>query len=298
MDELTTFDAPVADAGQDQPAPPEVSRAPADEGQDRASDQDDGAEGRSEPNPEFAAKRYVRQRDAERENSRLLQEQIRTQQQQTEALVKLVESVVGKKQAGGDSVDADVYQPRDGEDNSQYFARLIQQLVTDVNETKAERTQRLQAEEQQRQYQQFVQQVRGEYAEFAAKEAPDLQQAGEYLVEPIRKRMKALGYGDADIASEIARYEQLAIMRARQLGVSVGALIYEAAKHEGYVPEAQKKAAADAAAKRAKAEAARGIGGGGAGAAAPSAAALRAAYNKAPFGSEERARLAKQILTP
>ncbi len=295
MDETTYVpDQPPAPEVQPQPEPhaPSAPEAPPAD-----LDGDDGAEGRSEPNPEYAAKRYVRQRDAEREHARLLQEQIQAQRQQTEALVRLVESVAGR-QGRETTENVDVYQPMDGEDNSQYLARMLQQLVNDVNETKQERAARLRAEEEYRQRQMFEEQVRGEYLAFASAEAPDLKDAGDHLMAPLIKNMKALGFNSQEIAAEVARQEQMVIMRARHLGVNPGALIYEAAKQNGYVPVSQKKAAADAAAKRAKAEAARGVGGGGAGAAAPNMDQMRAAYRKAPLGSEERARLAKQILTP
>ena len=74
MDETTYVpDQPPAPEVQPQPEPhaPSAPEAPPAD-----LDGDDGAEGRSEPNPEYAAKRYVRQRDAEREHARLLQEQI------------------------------------------------------------------------------------------------------------------------------------------------------------------------------------------------------------------------------
>lgn len=281
-----------APAPQPAPEPMDVAEAPVPQGSEEGSDV-----ARGEPDPAFAAKRYAAQRDRERENSRLLQEQIRTQQQQTEALVKLVESVVGQRQQPPSQEQIDSYQPRDGEDNSQYFTRLIQQLVTDVNETKQERAERLRAEEQQRQRQQFEQAVAQEYRQFAA-EAPDLTEAATHLVSPLEEMWKAAGLTDAEIASEVARQEHIFIAAAKRKGMNPGALIYDVAKARKYVPAAERAARAEAAAKRQAAEAARGIGGGGAGASAPSRAAMADAFNKAPPGSPERQKLLKDILTP
>lgn len=279
-------------------AAPEPEPSPEPEVQPQGDGAEPPAHREAEPDPAFAARRYQAQRDREREQNRILQEQVAAQRQQTEALIKLVERVAPPDRPAADQPAGDPYAPRPGEENDQYLARVLQQLVTDVSETRQERAQRLQREAEAQKYEGFRAAVAQEYSQYAKTEAPDLLEAANFLTEPLQKQLRKLGASTQEIQAEIDRRELQYVALARRRGINPGQMIYEAAVAEGYVPAAERAQREEAAKKRAKAESARGIGGGGSGATPANKASLVDAFNKAPPGSPARAKLMKDILTP
>lgn len=182
--------------------------------------------------------------------------------QEREALLEVIKRL---QPAGGQPQQGDPgdLTPKPGEQDGDYLARVIQHLVTEAQETRAERQRREHAEAQQRQYQTHATQVVGEYEAYMRETGhDDLQEAGSYLVKPMQTRMEKAGFPKGYISAKIAEYENDLIALARHTGVNPGKIIYDTAVADGYVPKAQRAAQEEAAAKRAKAEQhGRGLGG-------------------------------------
>lgn len=153
--------------------------------------------------------------------------------------------------------------PKPGEADGEYLGRVINHLVKETQETKAEREARQQREQQQMGEAQYVEKVTSDYREFM-QTVPDLPEAGKFLAAPLIEHLGKI-YPPEMVPALIGAFERDLHQQAEQAGMGYGEYVWQKAIAVGYIPQAQREKQEVAQQKRQNAErTGRGLGGGSA----------------------------------
>ena len=226
---------------------------------DEVEDTPPAEEAKEEPAPAPAPKQEPQEMVPLRELTRLRAEK-RVLRDQVNQMIALLGKAQPQAQQPAGQPQGDDLAPKPGEADGEYLGRVINHLVKETQETKAEREQRLQREQQQMGEAQYVDKVTRDYQEFA-KQAPDLLEAGTFLAAPLDAHLSKI-YPKEVVKTIISGFERDLHQQAEQAGMGYGEYIWQKALEVGYVPQAQREKQEIAQQKRAEADrTGRGLGG-------------------------------------
>ena len=230
-----------------------------DEDEGEAEDTLPAGDAKEEPAPALAPKQEPQEMVPLRELTRLRAEK-RVLRDQVNQMIALLGKAQPQAQQPAGQPQGDDLAPKPGEADGEYLGRVINHLVKETQETKAERETRLQREQQQMGEAQYVEKVMGDYREFA-KQAPDLLEAGKFLAAPLQEHLSKI-YPSEMVPTLIGAFERDLHQQAEQAGMGYGEYIWQKAQEVGYVPQAQRQKQEVVQQKRAEADrTGRGLGG-------------------------------------
>ena len=231
-----------------------------DEDGDEVEDTPPVGDAKEEPAPAPEPKQEPQEMVPLRELTRLRAEKRVLRDQVNQMIALLGKAQPQAQQPAGRPKDDDLA-PKPGEADGEYLGRVINHLVKETQETKAEREARVQREQQQAAEAQYRESVEQDYREFAAKQAPDLKEAGEFLAGPLVQHLSKI-YPPETVKTIIGGFEKDLLQQAEQAGMGYGEYVWNKSISLGYVPQAQRQKQEIVQQKRAEADrTGRGLGG-------------------------------------